>query len=166
MLRVAPSFVTKVQGVSGGSGFTALIPAAYVAFTAGSIFSLPRPGRTGRSRQRGVAGADADLPVRDARGEQGLVAAAGGALHQVRVDLVDGVQQPDVCGYVSGRMPTIGSAQNPRERLYGYLTDDTTGAREARALSGHAAAQNILSLTLVALSLAGALWLTMTDWEV
>lgn len=56
-----------------------------------------------------------------------------------------------------------------KRRLSEYLRNDGSNKRElreARALSGHTAAQNILSLTLVALTIAGALWLTMTDWEV
>lgn len=55
------------------------------------------------------------------------------------------------------------------ERLRGLFHDDGVGSYErrfVRALGAHTAAQNLISLMVVASTIAGALWLAVTDWEV
>lgn len=55
-----------------------------------------------------------------------------------------------------------------KRRMEDYFRNDEADpdeVRKARALSGHTAIQNVLALSLVVITFAGALWLSVTDWE-
>lgn len=55
------------------------------------------------------------------------------------------------------------------DRLKRHLNDDSSASAESRAalaLGSHTAVQNAISLAVVASTIAGALWLAVTDWEV
>lgn len=86
-------------------------------------------------------------------------------------------------GHVGRKMISLGILPDPhfapdahhwarlrsiRHRLPQYFAANTEGTRaerEARALATHTAAQNTLSLGLVALTVSGLLWLAIADWE-